>query len=474
MSITKNFLYNSAITVSTYIIGFIIFPYITRVLGVSNIGVIGYVDNVISYFVFFMMLGAHSVGVREIAACQGDKTKCTDVFFSILSFLFLSTLIASVVYTIVLLSIPQFAQYKTFFIIGYVKLLFTPFVVEWLFAGSQDFSYISKRTITIRVLYALSIFIFIKKEDDIWLYFMLTGLMTVANSIINLRYARKYIDYKGFVFTPKSFFRPIIKLGVFQIIISFYSTFNYIYLRWVSTEAEVGLYYTSIKIYSVIVGLFSAYTNVVMPRMSELLEQKKSKEAKDLINKSFGALFSFCVPVIIITIIMTPIIIKIIAGNGYEGAIAPMVIVMPVLLIAGLNQINGTQLLMPLHKDNILLITASIAAFVGLVCNVLLDEEYGSRGAALTVLFSELTGCIGGYLYSIRNNIISFPLQSLLYNILVSLPYILIYVIMKEFVKSEIVMYVILAIAFSSYFVYSQYAVIRNPVIIKVVKRFIG
>lgn len=44
-SIKINFLYKSALTVSTYVIGFITFPYITRVLGVENIGIVNYIDN---------------------------------------------------------------------------------------------------------------------------------------------------------------------------------------------------------------------------------------------------------------------------------------------------------------------------------------------------------------------------------------------------------------------------------------------
>jgi len=56
MSIVKNFAYNSAITASSYIVNFIIFTIISRTLGVSNIGVVSYVDNIINYFVLFASL----------------------------------------------------------------------------------------------------------------------------------------------------------------------------------------------------------------------------------------------------------------------------------------------------------------------------------------------------------------------------------------------------------------------------------
>lgn len=471
MSITRNFLYNSAITVSTYLIGLVIFPYMTRVLGVDNIGVIGFVDNTINYFVIALTLGANSVGIREIAACQGDKKKCTEVFFSIMSFLLITTVIACTIYTIVIFSIPQFNQYKDYFLIGYIKLLFTPLVIEWLFAGSQDFEYISKRTIIVRLLYAISIWIFVKQKDDVSIYFLLTGLMTVTNSFINIRYARKYIDFKGYVFDAKRFFLPIAKLGLFQIIISFYSTFNYIYLRWVSTEHEVGLYYTSVQIYSVIVGLYSAYSNVVMPRMSELIKQGDTSEAKQLIGKSFNALFSLGIPIVAVVLLFAPLIIRIIAGAGFEDSVAPLMVVMPVLIIAGINQINGTQVLMPLHKDNVLLITASMAAIVGLLGNILFDSKIGALGAALTVLLSESTGCISGYIYSLRKGLFRFPIKELAKNILFTIPYFCLFGVVYLITDNEVIKYGVATFLFIIYFVISQYLVLKNPIVVSIVDR---
>ena len=52
MGIKKNFVYNATLTVSQYIIALLIFPYISRIFGVTNIGILGFVDNtlIISFF----------------------------------------------------------------------------------------------------------------------------------------------------------------------------------------------------------------------------------------------------------------------------------------------------------------------------------------------------------------------------------------------------------------------------------------
>ena len=60
-SIKRNFVFNIILTLSTYIINIFLFPYVSRALGVEQIGKIGFVTNVIAYFVLFAMLGVGNV-----------------------------------------------------------------------------------------------------------------------------------------------------------------------------------------------------------------------------------------------------------------------------------------------------------------------------------------------------------------------------------------------------------------------------
>ena len=66
MPIKQNFIYNSILTLSQYIIAIIVFPYVSRVLGVNNIGIVGFIDNTINYFSLFALMGINLVGVRRL------------------------------------------------------------------------------------------------------------------------------------------------------------------------------------------------------------------------------------------------------------------------------------------------------------------------------------------------------------------------------------------------------------------------
>ena len=49
-----------------------IFPYVSRVLGVEYVGLVNFVDNTVNYFLLFATMGMSILGIREIAAVKND------------------------------------------------------------------------------------------------------------------------------------------------------------------------------------------------------------------------------------------------------------------------------------------------------------------------------------------------------------------------------------------------------------------
>lgn len=47
-----------------------IFPYVSRVLGVEYVGLVNFVDNTVNYFLLFATMGMSILGIREIAAVK--------------------------------------------------------------------------------------------------------------------------------------------------------------------------------------------------------------------------------------------------------------------------------------------------------------------------------------------------------------------------------------------------------------------
>ena len=419
-SIKKNFAYKSVLTLSTYLINFITFPYVARVLGVERIGLVNFVDNTVNYFLLFATMGVGLLGVREIAAVKEDKKRRDQVYSSVLALNLLFTLVSLGIYLLCVVTIPKLCQYDELFYIGTAKILFTVFLVEWFFTGVENFRYITLRSILIKVLYIISVFLFVRDTSDYRLYFILTVGVVVLNALINQLYIREFVRVRWNNIQLFKYLKQNVTLGIYTLMTSMYLTFNVMYLGLVY-NTEVGYYTTAFKLYSVVLGFFTAFTNVMLPRMSSLLANGEKDRFQELVNRSFSVMSTCCIPLILCSMIMAPQIVYILSGPGYEGAILPMRIIMPAAFAVGVAQVLAIQVLMPMKKDKVLLVASIIGAVVSLLINLLVVPYIESVGSAVVLLCSEavVTGAYLWYVLSHKLTLISVKTigKSVLYSL---------------------------------------------------------
>lgn len=421
-NIKKNFLYSSFLTTANYIFPLLTYPYVSRVLGVTNIGICNFVDSIIQYFILFSMMGINIVGIREIAACNGNRHKLSKAFNSLFWLNTITTIIALIILSIAVVTVNQLREHWDMMAVGAMKLLTNFMLVEWLYKGLEEFKFITIRTIIVKLAYVASVFIFVQNQDDYVVYYLLTVLMVAINAFVNLVYSRNFIFFSIHVSDIRKYTKQFFLLGIYGLLTSMYTTFNVAYLGFVAGETEVGYYTTASKFFHILIALFTAFTGVMLPRMSSLLSEGKIDEFKKYLTKSVEILFIFSIPVIIVTTIYAPIIIKIVAGEGYEGAALPMRIIMPLILIIGYEQIIIIQGLMPLKQDKAILRNSIAGALVGIILNVALVSSFKSVGSSIVWIVSEIVVLISAQYYIGKAIGIKFPHKQLKKWIAINLP----------------------------------------------------
>ncbi len=463
-----NFIYSFLLTVSNYIFPLIIFPYVSRVLGVNNIGICNFVDSIINYFILFCNMGIGAVGIREIAKYSNNKNQLNSVFSSLLFLVTISTVIAILILLTCIFLVPEFYEHRKLLFIGVIKLIFNIVLVDWLYKGLEAFRYITLRTIFVKILYVVSIFLFVKNSNDYAIYFSLTCLLAILNSIIDFVLSRKYVSLSFKNTNLKKYLYPFISVGIYVILTSMYTSFNTVYLGIKSEAKEVGYYTTATKLYAILLAVFTAFTGVMLPRMTSLAAEGRMEEFHDKIYKSYNFLFIFTFPLIVFTEIFAPQIIQLIAGPGYEGAILPMRIVMPLLVIIGIEQILIIQVLMPLGKDRAILWNSVMGAVLGLLLNILLVSHLKSVGSALVWVFCEFAVLIGAQTMVSRHSGIKFPFKDFLKQFLLSLPIILMVVLLKkEFLLSTIDFFIIGGTLVVIYYFLLNIFIFKNQIMIQ-------
>lgn len=389
-NIKRNYFYNSLLTLSNYVFPLIVYPYVSRVLGVSNIGICNFVDSVVHWFILFSMMGISILGNREMAAAGADRTRRSRAFSGLLTLNLITTLLAAAALVGAIYLVPKFFLYRKMLWIGVLKLMSNFLCIEWYFVGTENFKYITGRTILVKTLYVVAVLVFVRKADDYPLYYLLTVLVVLANALINITYARHTVTYSLRGMDINTYVKPYLMLGLYMAMTATYVTLNVMYLGFVSDTDQVGYYGTASKLYSIVIAFFSAFTGVMLPRMSSLLSENKEDEFRRMIAKSFDFLLTFSVPLVFFATMCAPEIVRIFAGEGYEGAIFPARLIMPLILIVGMEQIFVLQVLMPNRRDKAVFIGACGGAVIGLTLTLTLVRPLQAVGSAIVWISSEL------------------------------------------------------------------------------------
>ena len=352
--------------------------------------------------------------------------------------------------------------------VGSLKLVMNYLLIEWLYKGLEEFKFITLRSLVVKTLYVISIFIFVQSADDYLIYYLLSTLMIAFNAIINIVYSRKYVSIKIRGVNFSQYFHHFFILGIYTLLTSMYTTFNVVYLGFACSETEVGYYTTAVKIFGLLIAIYTAFTGVMLPRMSALLSEGKIKEFKLMLSKSNTLLFSFSIPIIFFSVVFAPLIVDVIAGAGYEGAILPMRIVMPLMLIIGYEQIIIIQALMPLKEDREILINSLIGALIGVIMNILLVPSFKSVGSSLVWIISEITVlCLAQHcIYKHIGN--SFPWKDIIKNLIINIPLLLILVLLNTICYNSFLLFGLASTITIIYFLAVHLLVTKNEVLLNV------
>lgn len=464
MEMKKNFIYNIILMISQYIVPLIIYPYISRIFGIEKIGLINWIDSIINYFILFSTMGIGIEGVRAISTLHNDKVEQNKVFCEITALHIICTTLIIILYITLVEFVYKLNIQKELFYIGCIKIASNAFLVEWYYKGLEKFKLITTRTILVKITYVAFIITFIKKPTDIYLYFLFTSLVVFFNALINCLYLKKEISISYKNINIFKHVKAYMIVGFYLISTSFYTTFNVTYLGITSSPIAVGAYTTALKIYTIILGIFSAFNSALIPRLNYLIKENVSDFHK-IVNKSISYVLTFSIPIVVNGIMLAPQIVTMISGYGYSKAIMCFRLVLPLIIIVGFAQVLSNQILMTLKKDKKLLQISLIGGIVGIFLNLLLVHNYHEIGSSITILVSEI--CVTAILYKMAYQYIhvSISLETLAKNIVVCILYVLTNCVLLEEVKNVYLALIYSVFINGSIFIFSQKFYIKNKLL---------
>ena len=370
----------------------ITFPYVSRILGVENLGRYNYANSIVSYFILLAGLGISDYAVREGAALRHDRVKLNRFADEMFTFNIISTVIAYFLLLIVILIAPGIGGYRLLLIILSLQVVLKTIGIDWIYTIYEDYFYITIRSITFQILSLLLLFAFVHTHDDLNLYACITVVAGAGSCILNFIHARnivairltRRIDWRKHL-------RPIIVLFAMSLTVSIYVNSDITVLGILSSDRTVGIYSVSTKIYAIIKSILGTILVVSIPRLSALYGTGRMAEFKITASDIYCTLITIMLPAITGIIILSEPIVRLVSGEEYLDATPSLEILGVALLFCMAAWFWGQCVLVPMKRENEVFKVTVISAGLNLILNFIMIPFWQEKAAALTTVIAE--GC---------------------------------------------------------------------------------
>lgn len=392
-SIKVNFLYNLIHSLSSLLFPLIAFPYAARIILADGIGIVSFYQSIVQYISLLTSIGIPLYGIRMVARIRDNIYELRRVTAELL---ILNMLLVAFGYLLVLIftqTIPQIQVNIPLFLLLSLTIFFNAIGCEWFFQGIEEFKYITIRGLIVKTLSLVLLFVFVKTKEDIMWYAAYTVFGVLGGNLFNFIRLRKYISISEIVIRtlhPFRHLKPALHIFVLNLIVSIYVYLNTAMLGFLSDTTSVGLYTAASKLSHVLLTLVSALGTVMLARLSNLADTNQQDKFIILSRKAITFVLAITIPISVGMILTAPFLIELFCGKEFIEATQALRVLSPLLLVIGLSNVLGIQILYPQGQENKVILCTGIGAVSNFFLNLFMIPKYGYNGAAVATLVAEV------------------------------------------------------------------------------------
>lgn len=408
-SLKVNLIYNFISKILVLIIPLITTPYLARVLHEEGNGQISFATSIITYFILFANIGFDIYGQREIAKLQDDKEQKSIVFWEIICVkaIFTSLSIATL---LILVFTVGFGSYTNLIFVMSIQVVACVFDIQFYYQGEENFRAIALRTILLKIIGLVCIFVFVKDEDDTWIYALCYSLSMIVSNFVMWPSAIKRL---GLV-NPKRLhiwrhIAPAMLIFLPTLAVTVYSVFDKTMIGLLAANAdyENGCYEQAYKINSIALLIVTIVPYVLVPRNAYDYGNGNIEDMQNHVYFAFNYVWLMGVPLIAGFAALSENLSSWFLGDGYEAVPLLMKVMSVRFISSGFGVILGDSMFIVMGKEKYVIISSIVAACLNVGLNALMIPSLGAVGAAVATAIAEGGICLVLFIFAICKKVIS-------------------------------------------------------------------
>lgn len=402
-SLKLNFALNTTRTVLNFLVPVIIFPYVSRILGPDGLGKVDFANSIVSYFALFTALGIPVYGMREIARVRDDEKLRSQTVCELAVILAITVCAGYLLYIVLINFVPQMENQKKLFLIVAPTIFLSSFSFDWFYQGIEDQTYITVRYIIVKLTQIVCIFLLVKSRGHFLRYAAIAVGMSGVSTFFNITHLRRFVHLvpvKELDITRH--IKLILIVFASLVAVSIYMHLDVTMLGFFCSDANVGFYTAANRLVRIVIMLVTALSAVIVPRLENCLERGDNASYLRYLNLSLHYILLLALPCCFGVIALAPDIITIFAGEKYFESIKTIRLLSPIVIIVGLANFVGLQILYPHRQEWKYTFSVTVAAIVNACFNAILIPKFAQNGAAIGTLIAEGLGFLFQVIFAWR------------------------------------------------------------------------
>lgn len=380
------------IQLSNYIAPLLTLPWLTRMLGPSQFGRLGFCLAVSNYLMLLADYGFNLSATRAIAVHASDFAARTRIFWSTMA---VKSLLASLGFLLLLtltFLAPSFAAQRPLLELSYLTVLGAVLTPLWLFQGLERQTLLSAITVTVRLTAVPVTILMVRGPTDLFKAVAIAGCSPITVGVISLLFVVRgrhvgtaSIRFRELVETFKDGWHQFLS----NVSMSLYTNTNAVLLGLVAGPAAVGYYAPADRLIQATQGLLGPINQSVYPRVCRLMHESRS-DAFVLIRKLLLLIGGVGLSLSLALFSVAPMLVKIIFGSAYHPVVPVLRWMSPLPFVIALSNVFGLHTMLPLGMKRTFSGIVMLAGVLNVISVVLLAHWFGPLGAAAAVLTTEL------------------------------------------------------------------------------------
>lgn len=329
-SIAANSIYNFALKFFRLIVPILVTSYVLHTL---DAGLYGIYSDAETWVTIALIFGVYAYGIREAARIRDDKQKTRELFTSLFLINLVMNAVVLAVYGGLVLGTVEKAARSIYLILG-LKVFANFFMVEWLNEAFENYKFITIKTIAVRLLYTILVFVCIHKPEDILVYCIIVVAMDLLNNLVSFAYVNRQVPLTFRHLEIRRHILPICNMLIISNVNLLYTRLDRVMLGQVLSTDMVPMYSIPQSITDMISTLIASIVMVAVPRLAYYSEDHP-KEYLELLNRSYRSFMLVVFPACIGIACLSREVIRLYSGSSYDAAI-------PVLAVFAIRSIESS------------------------------------------------------------------------------------------------------------------------------------